>query len=306
MDHTTRLLLKEDRLHGSAMLPLASYEVVCAPGEKGFDCHWHEEAEFLLVLEGQFLIQADTEYFTVRAGEAVFIDGGDIHAALDAGGSGGGASRLRAVVFDAAWLSGSGVDAVQKQCVAPLLERKKTFPRRIAPESAWERELLDRLRRIIDLAAGGYPGSEAMIKGYLLLMLGELSAGAGRACDRSEAMVADVTRIERLKTVILYMQQHYHRPIRLRELADQIPMSEGQFNRFFKSMTRTTPIEYLNAYRIKKAGEYLSLSDKKISAVAMDVGFDNLSYFIKVFRQSMKCTPSEFRRAHGRAVQRGR
>jgi AraC-like DNA-binding protein len=83
-------------------------------------------------------------------------------------------------------------------------------------------------------------------------------------------------------------------------------MSEGQFNRFFKAMTRTTPIEYLNAYRIKRAGEYLAMSDKKISAIAMDVGFDNLSYFIKVFRQTMKCTPSEYRKEYGSGLVRAR
>ncbi|MBW7458402.1 cupin domain-containing protein, partial [Paenibacillus sepulcri] len=83
MDQIIRPLLKENRLHGDTMLPLGVYENQYMPGGKGFDCHWHEETEFLLVLEGEVLFQVDTEYFTVKAGEAVFIDGGDIHAALD-------------------------------------------------------------------------------------------------------------------------------------------------------------------------------------------------------------------------------
>ncbi|WP_424766501.1 helix-turn-helix transcriptional regulator [Paenibacillus sp. sgz302251] len=55
-------------------------------------------------------------------------------------------------------------------------------------------------------------------------------------------------------------------------------------------------MEYLNAYRIRKAAELLLQPERKISTVALDVGFDHMSYFVKVFRKTMKCTPSQFRR----------
>ncbi|MNC51581.1 HTH-type transcriptional regulator CdhR [compost metagenome] len=91
------------------------------------------------------------------------------------------------------------------------------------------------------------------------------------------------------------MQAHYSRPISIRELADLIPMSEGQFCRFFKAMTRQTPIEYLNAYRITQANELLRFTDRKIADIAMEVGFGHISYFIKVYRKVMKTTPSRYR-----------
>ncbi|WP_424766436.1 hypothetical protein [Paenibacillus sp. sgz302251] len=68
-------------------------------------------------------------------------------------------------------------------------------------------------------------------------MLDEISE-AGRYVNRSETNAGDTTKIDRLKKAIVYMQQHYNRPIRISEIADQIPMSEGQFCRFFKVMTR--------------------------------------------------------------------
>src|SRR5690606_11690597 len=89
---------------------------------------------------------------------------------------------------------------------------------------------------------------------------------------------------------------HYNKSLKLAEIAGQIPMSEGQFCRFFKSMTRQTPIEYLNSYRIRRAGELLLDPSYSISSVALDVGFDHMSYFVKVFRQQMNCAPSQYRR----------
>ncbi|MNO04942.1 Regulatory protein SoxS [compost metagenome] len=73
-------------------------------------------------------------------------------------------------------------------------------------------------------------------------------------------------------------------------------MSEGQFCRFFKSMTRQTPMDYVNSYRIRQAAEMLRVEDRKISDIALEVGFDNISYFIRVFRKMMKCSPSAFRK----------
>jgi AraC-like DNA-binding protein len=64
-------------------------------------------------------------------------------------------------------------------------------------------------------------------------------------------------------------------------------------------MTRKTPVDYINSYRIRQAAALLQQSDRKISDIAMDAGFDNVSYFIKVFRKAMKCSPSEFRKGAG-------
>ncbi|MFC5649092.1 helix-turn-helix domain-containing protein [Paenibacillus solisilvae] len=296
MDRSAPLNLKENRVHGHSLLPIAVYEVQCNAGEKGFDLHWHKEAEWLMVVQGEVLFQIDTEYFTVQAGEALYVDSGDIHAALEASRT--SSAVFYAIVLDLNWLSSSSFDTVQRNYISPLQEKTKTFPRHIRPYSDWEKQLLTHLVHLVQTFEKQTPGYDIRMKALLLLMLSELSAEEGRACDRSEAVLADNTKVERLKTVILYMHNHYQHKITISRLAALIPMSEGQFNRFFKAMTRTTPIDYLNAYRINKAAEQLLLSDRNISTVAMDVGFDNLSYFIKVFRRMMKCSPSEFRKAN--------
>jgi len=298
MDQTTRHSLREDRLHGDNLFPLAAYWIEKPAHDEGpiLDCHWHAEAEFFYVLEGEVLFQIDTEYFVLRAGEAAFVDSGDIHAGHIHSGS---SCSYCAIVFDTHLLASASYDAIQQKYITLLQEKKRTFPRHIRPDSHWERSLLAHLKEMMNVYAEQSPGYEAAIKGHFYLMLHDI-APEERASNRSEASAADTTKIDRLKAVILYMQQHYYRPIRIIELAEQIPMSEGQFCRFFKKMTRQTPIEYLNAYRIRQAAELLLQPDRKISAVALDVGFDHISYFVKVFRKTMKCTPSEFRQNYWR------
>ncbi|GIP23903.1 AraC family transcriptional regulator [Paenibacillus sp. J22TS3] len=292
MDPQLKSTLKESRIHSGHLQPFGAYHMEYGPGEHVLDCHWHEESEIFLVLEGEVLFQLDEEHFPVRAGEAVFIDGGDIHAGHALGGAG---CKFFALVFGAGLLTSAQYDIIQDQVILPFQERRVTFPRLIQPSGSAGQELLKHIQAMMTACTVKPPGYEAAVKGRLLLMLQELAV-SGMACDRSLNRSGSAVKLERLKKVILHIQQHYDRPIRLQELADLIPMSEGQFCRFFKSMTGQTPVDYINSYRIRQAAEMLRVEDKKISDIALEVGFDNISYFIRVFRKIMKCPPSAFRK----------
>ncbi|MFD1177684.1 helix-turn-helix domain-containing protein [Paenibacillus puldeungensis] len=293
MDQALRRALKESRSHGNERLPFGTYWFRYGPGEHVIDCHWHDEAEFFYCLEGETLFQVDTEYFPVRAGEAVFIDGGDIHAAHAHGTEG---CAFFSLVFDTQLLASAHYDAVQENLILPLQERKATFPRHITRQDDTEISLLEHILAMMKSCKGETPGYEGAVKGHLYLMLADIAA-AGSASNRSSTgSRSESSKIERLKTVILHIQQNYGHPIRLSELAALIPMSEGQFCRFFKSMTRQTPMDYINSFRIRQAAELLRQPERKVSDIALEVGYDNISYFIRVFRKSMNCSPSEFRK----------
>lgn len=292
MDQMTKQMLKESKVHGEHLQPFGAYSLEYGPGKHVVDCHWHDEAEFFFVLEGNVMFQVDEELFEVKAGEAVFIDGGDIHAAHAHGDEG---CSFFALVFGSSLLASVGYDAIQDNTVLPYQERKATFPRVLRRSTSVETGLLDHLGAIRECCISQLPGFEAAVKGHLLLMMHEMIAG-GLAQDRRISNHSSTSRMERLKKVLIYIQQHYDKPIRLRELADLIPMSEGQFCRFFKSMTGHTPVDYVNSYRIRQAAGMLIQSERKISDIALEVGFDNISYFIRVFRKTMRCSPSAFRR----------
>ncbi|MDQ0195438.1 AraC family transcriptional regulator [Paenibacillus wynnii] len=301
MDRTSQRLLKEDRVHGDVMFPLAAYWVELPSGAHVLDTHWHEEAEFFMLLEGEILFQVDTEYFPVQAGEAVFIESGDIHAAYVLNES---PCKFCALVFHPDLLASAQYDTIQQNTILPLQEKRQSFPRHIKPDIPWQQEVLRHLERMMEAYDSKVPGFEAFMKGSLLIMLSQIAVD-GRSVNRSQSDDADTTKINRLKKIIIYIQDNYRDPIRTRDLSELIPMSEGQFCRFFKTMTRKTPVDYINSYRIRQAADLLRQSERKISDIALDVGFDNVSYFIKVFRKAMKCSPSEFRKGSGQSAGMG-
>ncbi|URN94845.1 MAG: AraC family transcriptional regulator [Candidatus Pristimantibacillus lignocellulolyticus] len=293
MDLSIKTSLKENRLHGNEQFPLAAYWIdQNIAGVPILDCHWHNEMEFFYCVQGEVLFQVDTDYYVVKAGEAIFIDSGEIHT----GHSHHNATCMyRALVFDPQFLASASYDVIQAQYVAPLFDSTRTFPRHIKPQSHWEKQLLDALINILSHCDQQDLGYELSVKLLLLQMLHTILS-EGRHENRSKRELHDHTKTIRLKKVISYIQTHFNHPLKISQIAEQIPMSDGQFCRFFKSMTRQTPIEYINSYRIRRAGELLLDPSNKISTVALDVGFDHISYFVKVFRQQMNCTPSEYRK----------
>ena len=84
------------------------------------------------------------------------------------------------------------------------------------------------------------------------------------------------------------------------QLAEMSHLSTGHFCRLFKKYTFRTPVQYINGMRLSAAADLLLESDRKVLDIAFDTGFNSLSYFIGVFKQSMGCTPTEFRRRQGR------
>lgn len=293
MDLTIKTSLKENRMHGNDQFPLAAYWIDRqTPDASILDCHWHKEVEFFYVIQGEVLFQVDTDYFPVKAGEAVCISSGEIHAGHSLNHS---TCMYGAIVFDPQLLASASFDTIHTQYIAPFIEQTCSFPRHITPNTRWERALLNSIKIILSHCDQCDFGYELAIKSQLLLMLQQILP-EGRHVNRSKCKLTDHTKTIRLKKAISFIQNNYNRQLKISQIAEQIPMSEGQFCRFFKSMTRQTPIEYVNSYRIRRAGELLLDPNNKISNVALDVGFDHISYFVKVFRQQMNCTPSEYRK----------
>jgi signal transduction histidine kinase/AraC-like DNA-binding protein/DNA-binding response OmpR family regulator len=98
-----------------------------------------------------------------------------------------------------------------------------------------------------------------------------------------------------VKQAIAYIQQHYARDLSRHEIAEAIGVSKNYLSQIFHQELGISPWDYLNRYRIKQAKELLHSTDESITAVALQVGFDDASYFGRVFRKQVGCSPLTYR-----------
>ena len=98
-----------------------------------------------------------------------------------------------------------------------------------------------------------------------------------------------------VKQAYAYIQQNYTRSFSLEELSETIGVSKSYLSRIFKMDTGIPLWDYLNRYRIQKAKELLLITNESITAIAADVGYEDTSYFSRVFHEIAGCSPRAYR-----------
>ncbi|MED5015743.1 AraC family transcriptional regulator [Paenibacillus chibensis] len=289
-----REMLRENRVHGHPMYPVSIYpNIEQLSGNRILDCHWHDEMEFIIVRKGKAIFQLDTAYYNVQEGQALFVNSGQLHAGILDGEA---PCVFSAVVFKPEMLASPDFDVIQEKYIRPLLDQSFQPHPVIQGEQAWEKDILGAIDRMLNDNEKQSPVFELSTKANLYAIFAQIYAHAIPLSTNRQQAAGNPDKVDKLKIVLNFIHEHYAEPLKLKELAGIAGISEGHFCRFFKQLTQKSPVEYINYYRILKASRLLESSRMKIVDIAMETGFDNLSYFITVFKQWKGCTPSTYRK----------
>lgn len=162
---------------------------------------------------------------------------------------------------------------------------------------------------------------EAVLKARSLLMAGENALDSSRwkdityqqvaANDSMDALLTFMTnlftavcRVEKgdkgkysrlVESSIAFLNKHYARNISLEEICTHLSVSRNYFSSLFKRDTGISLWAYLTTIRMGKARELLRDTDLRSHEIAYAVGYDNPSYFSKLFKKLHNQTPNEFR-----------
>ena len=102
-------------------------------------------------------------------------------------------------------------------------------------------------------------------------------------------------RSQKLKDLIIWIQDHHSGPLSIEDAAAKMEFSQEYFCRFFKKATGMSFTEYVNDYRLTQAAGDIERGEKSISDIAADHGFDNDSYFFRLFKKKFGTTPLKYR-----------
>lgn len=100
---------------------------------------------------------------------------------------------------------------------------------------------------------------------------------------------------ELIKRAMLYISDHFNTPLTLEDVAAHVHLHPSYFSTMFKNSTGSSFKEYLNMVRIEESKRLLSNTDYSIIDIAIATGFEDQSYFSKVFKKYTGLTPKQFR-----------
>jgi YesN/AraC family two-component response regulator len=98
-----------------------------------------------------------------------------------------------------------------------------------------------------------------------------------------------------VKQASAYIQQNFTRSFSLDELSETIGVSKSYLSRIFKMEMGISLWDYLNRFRNQKAKELLLITDDRITEIAAEVGYEDVGYFSRVFREITGCSPRVYR-----------
>jgi transcriptional regulator GlxA family with amidase domain len=146
----------------------------------------------------------------------------------------------------------------------------------------------------------------------LALYLIDKYCGREVALQSSRCTLVDLDRLSQLPftvfvpdknhndTEILDIQQwmegNYQNAISMETLAKELGTSLRHFNRRFKSATGETGVKYLQLIRVEAAKKQLINTNLSFDEIAVDVGYENVSFFRRIFKDKTGLTPVNFRR----------
>ncbi|WP_066894966.1 AraC family transcriptional regulator [Clostridium nigeriense] len=292
MDNLSYLNLKEQVNHGNIQLPMEIYPVEYR-SSSDFYSHWHDEMEFIYVLNGSSEICIDFKIFKISTGDFIIIPKGAIHYMVDN-------TNIRisyiALVFNLSLIEGNSLDFSQINFINPILQNKLFFNNIITCKDSSYDNIVNAFKSLVDCYKYKGYGYQLAIKSYLFTIFHLFFKEGYIDANIEKENYNNLIKIEKLKEVIKYIQTNYKSHISIKDLSNIAKYSEYHFLRFFKNETGKTCTQYINNFRIEKASLLLANTDLSITDIAYEVGFGDVSYFIKTFKKQMSISPTKYRK----------
>lgn len=256
--------------------------------------HWHEELEFLYVREGEIDYWTAGNYVHLKKSDGLFINTNVMHQVIFPADI----EHIRSRVFmiRPEFLAEEG-SLLDKKYVRSVLYDHKFQAAVFRQESAIQKKVLEDMRemnRIYEKKAFGYEmafrNKAADMWIDFLHMLG---------VEPETAKLRTSEKEERLKEMLVFIHKEYRNEISLSDIADAAKVSKREALRCFQEEIHISPGAYLKDYRLQMACTMLRNTSETITTVSQNCGFHSASYFGKVFRSQMGCTPYEFKNKTG-------
>ncbi|MGM9987559.1 MAG: helix-turn-helix domain-containing protein [Bacillaceae bacterium] len=283
--------LLERKIHGSEMFPLQIYHNTFEKGKHDLYLHWHNEIEFLFIEDGEGVFQINFIDYYVKKGDLLIIPKGAIHAGYGFKEIG---CQCIGIVFDPRMLQSHRMDTCQIQYISPILKDELQYTVHLTTSVQGYDELL---HYFMCLCKAYKKENQLEVKGLLYLLFACLFQ-YNHMKKKETLPKGTEKKIKKVKDVIEYIHENYHQSISVKELATITHYSEYHFVRFFKQEVGMTCTEYINSIRLNRAANLLINTNAPILTIAYEVGFENISYFIKKFKEKYEMTPSHYRKGH--------
>lgn len=253
--------------------------------------HWHEELEFNYVYKGTLVVETVNHTYTIRQGEAYFINTNVMNTKRKADGA--SVAVEHAHLFHPILLTGYYRSIFETKYLNPVLKNQSVEVVILKEDTDGGKAFLKILYTLTGLR--GTENREFQIRNLLSdawnVLVQEIEV------QKRIKTFQTLSIHERTKDILSFLHKHYQERITIADVSSYAGVSEKECIRSFKNTFHQTPMDYLIHYRIEQAKRLLAETDEPVTNIAFMTGFHSSAYFGKIFKKYLNVTPKEFRQS---------
>lgn len=255
--------------------------------------HWHDNLEIIYMTQGHAIFYIGNQPFPAIPEDILFVNSKQLHAGYSVDNT---HVDYYAIVFHKSLLSSNVPDPLLEY-ISPLMEGQLLLPNKVDSKSELYKIIQTYILKIIEEFNHKKPGYELVIKSFLYLIIISILRDTTHASDNRNTQNNYERQMERFNKLMAYIEEHFPEKISVKQAASIINLSPHHFCKTFKKVTGRTFVEFLNLYRINKAEELLRNTSLTITEIAERVGFCNINYFSRTFKEYKRYSPSQCRKS---------
>lgn len=277
--------------HGNPLFPYITYPCSIPLDFSYVPVHWHDEMEIIYVKKGEGIITVDFKQYSVSAGTLALIIPGQLHSIEQSADK---SMEYENIIFHPQILLSKQTDTCTTDFFTPLMNGTLSIPVLYQPDNPYYSQITACIDANDEICKTNPPAYQLFIKSQLYHLFFILFS----KCSSETAVKKDYKSLEKMKLILKFVENNYMEKITIRDMAEEVHLSESHFMKYFKNTMGTSFIDYLNEYRLTMASRLLISSDSSILDIAAEVGFDNLSYFNRSFKKRFRQTPRDYRKRY--------
>lgn len=254
----------------------------------GFQSHWHEHIEILYLVHGNASITCGTKTGGAVCGDIIFVNSSEPHSLI----SNDDYLCYYCIIFNLPLLMGDTKDTCNTKYLEPILRSRIVFSNVIHKDADCN-ICIDNMIAEFNEKGFAYEPEMKSITLHLLALL--LRRHIDHTLSHRE-YAKKIQTLHRFEKLFRYIELNYPQPLTTRDCAAFFNISLAHFCHLFKEVTGEGLTDYLNRFRIGKAGILLKDTDMSITQIALAVGFNDAGYFSRMFRKITLTTPTAMRR----------
>ena len=279
----------EKKTHTSPDFPYNTYLCSIPLDFSSVPIHWHSEMEIIVIKKGTGLIYVDLVPMEVACGDIIFVLPGQLHSIHQKDSD---EMEYENIIFKMDLLMSQSMDLCNTDYFQPMLHGTSAFPTLLSKVDSYYPEVSSCINHIDFLCASRPFGYQIALKGYLFQMFYLIFANN----QDKDSLPRNKKNLEKVKLILTYIQENYASPISIEEIAEKCFYSKSHFMKFFKESMGVSFVQYLNDYRLNLAAQMLTETSGSILEIASSTGFDNLSYFNRMFKRKYGVSPGKYRK----------